>query len=162
MASECITFLGACLLGAALGVIYDLFRISRIAVKTCNVIIFIEDIIFFAIVTISSFIFIVIKNDGVLRGFLIIGELLGALVYFVTLSVIIMNAAKLIIKVIKSVLKFLYKILIQPFIKLYQWLYAKLKPMGKRLYNKIKAANAKRKEKAKAKENDVNQVESLG
>ncbi|WMJ23661.1 spore cortex biosynthesis protein YabQ [Paludicola sp. MB14-C6] len=140
MASETITFLSACLLGAVLGVIYDLFRISRIAVKTCNVIIFIEDIIFFVIVTLSSFIFIVMKNDGVLRGFLIIGELLGALAYFSTASILIMKAAKFIIKIVKAILKFLYKLLIQPFVKLFIWLYRKIKSLFVLLYTKIRTS----------------------
>jgi spore cortex biosynthesis protein YabQ len=138
MTSESITFLSACLWGAALGVVYDLFRISRIAIKTCNVIIFIEDIIFFVIVTLSSFIFIVMKNDGVLRGFLIVGELLGALVYFSTISIIIMNAARVIIKVIKAFLKFMYKLLIRPFVKLFQWIYRKTKPVVHNMFTKMK------------------------
>lgn len=118
MTSQTVIFLYSVLFGFFLGFVFDLFRITRIAFKTCNAVIFIEDVVFFVIATISSFVFILTSNDGVLRSFLIVGELFGAIIYFFSLSIVIIKAATAIINFIKSIIRFLYKIFIKPIIKL--------------------------------------------
>lgn len=155
---QTMIFMGACLLGAFLGIVYDAFRISRIAVKTHNILIFIEDVIFFVIVTVSSFIYIIVNNNGVLRGFLIIGELLGALIYFSTLSIAIIKAANFIIKIIKSILRFIYKIIkmiIKPIIRLVLFVYKILKKVCCKLKKKIKFKRVKIEDSANNVESNV-------
>lgn len=115
-----LLFLNSCILGFCFGTIYDFFRITRIAIKTCAVVIFIEDLLFFIVVTIGSFVFIVLENDGMLRGFLIIGILLGLILYFTTLSIVVTNAATAIIKVVKWILRFVYKLTLKPILWVFQ------------------------------------------
>jgi len=141
MTSQTVIFLYSVLFGFFLGYIFDLFRITRIAFKTCNAIIFIEDVIFFVIATISSFIFILTNNNGVLRCFLIVGELLGAIIYFFSLSIVIIKAATAIINFIKAIIRFLYKIFIRPIIKLFlliRKMIGKIKVRINRQYQKAK------------------------
>lgn len=109
-----LLFLNSCILGFCFGTIYDFFKITRIAVKTCAVVVFIEDLLFFVAVTIGSFVFIVIENDGMLRGFLITGILIGLILYFTTLSIVITKAATAIINVVKWILRFIYKLTLKP------------------------------------------------
>lgn len=115
---QTIIFFQSCILGVFLGLFYDFFRILRMAIKTHTAVVFIEDVCYFAIVAISSFAFIMVSNDGILRGFLLIGELVGILLYFSTLSILLLKIAHIIIKVIKTVLKFIYKITLKPVLKL--------------------------------------------
>lgn len=143
LSSQAIMFLSSCVLGFCLAAVYDVFRITRIAVKTCNAIIFIEDLIFFIIVTISSFIFIIVKNDGVFRGFLIVGELLGAILYFFTLSILVLKAANLIINVVTSIFKFIFNITIKPVYKLIRFIFQKALNISKKLTIKDRSIDDK-------------------
>lgn len=141
--SQTMFFLGSCLLGMCLGIVYDIFRISRLAVKTCNIIIFIEDLLFFIIVTISSFVYLIANNEGVMRGFLLIGELLGAILYFSSLSIAIMKAAQNIINAVKAFFIFLYKLTIKPIIRLFLFIFKISKKIYHLIIKKIKFKKVK-------------------
>lgn len=104
LSSQTLLFFTACLIGGGLGFSYDLFRSTRIAFKTHKIVVFIEDILFFKIVTIVSFIFLMMKNDGSIRGFLLIGEVLGGIIYFFTLSGVVIALLNWIMRVVKCTL----------------------------------------------------------
>lgn len=123
---QLLVFSMACVLGGALGFVYDFFRITRIAIKTCKAVVFIEDIIFFAIATIASFTFIMLENAGVFRGLLIIGEILGAVIYFYSISIVLIKSAHLIIRFIKFILKFIYNIFFKPIVVILMWIKQKI------------------------------------
>ena len=125
LSSQVIVFLEACLLGFLLGAVYDVFRIMRLAFPNGKILIFLEDVLYFAFITVVSFVFIVTVNGGVLRAFVLIGELLGAILYFFTLSIIIMKAAGWIIHCIKSIFLFLYRITIKPLYRFFCLLFKK-------------------------------------
>ena len=57
----------ALLLGAALGVVYDAFRVLRLVGFSAFVLVFLEDILFFAICTVSLFSFYMQFLDGKFR-----------------------------------------------------------------------------------------------
>lgn len=126
MYEQISVFLMSCLIGGVLGFIYDIFRISRIAIKTHRIAIFIEDVVFFVIVTIMSFTFIIVENNGEIRGLLIIGEVIGAIIYFYTISVILLKSSKIIIKFLKWILAIVYKITIKPFVTLFSFINNKI------------------------------------
>lgn len=111
MSQPVLTFLMSCVVGGFLGFVYDVFRITRIAIKTGKIVIFIEDILFFLISTVVSFTFIVVDNKGEFRGMLLIGEVIGAVVYFLTISVVLLKCAKWIIDAIKWILCLFWRII---------------------------------------------------
>lgn len=131
-------FLESCVLGFLLGALYDVFRILRLSFPNGKVLIFFEDVFYFVAVTIASFTFIVVQNSGMLRAFLILGELLGAILYFFTLSILIMNAAHLIIKCVKAVLRFLYRITLRPLIRLICLIGRGFRKLGLRCIKQVK------------------------
>lgn len=109
VAGEVIIFLEACLIGMLFGVFYDFFRIVRLIFKNPSVLVFFEDLIYFILLTLTSFTFIVIKNDGYLRAFLLIGELLGIILYFFAISSPITSLFKNKVKIVASKFKFRLK-----------------------------------------------------
>ena len=131
-------FLESCVLGFLLGALYDVFRILRLSFPNGRVLIFFEDVLYFVAVTIASFTFIVVQNSGALRAFLILGELLGAILYFFTLSILIMNAAHLIIRCVKAILRFLYHITLRPLIRLACLIGRGLRKLGLHCARRIK------------------------
>lgn len=114
LTDQLFVFLTSMLIGAALGLLYDVFRISRVAFFTPSVVIFAEDVLFFAICGVVTFLFGLTVIDGALRVFLIIGELLGAVLYYCTLGKLVMGVSKKIIEAIKAVLRFIARWVLRP------------------------------------------------
>ncbi|WP_312643701.1 spore cortex biosynthesis protein YabQ [Hydrogenoanaerobacterium sp.] len=143
--TQTIVFLQSLALGFALGLFYDVFRIFRLAIHHSSVIIFLEDISYFVICAIITFLFSLSAVNGHVRVFLVIGELLGATIYYFSLGALVMSVSKIIIRFMKALLRLLYRVFLRPFIRLFIWLARKT---GK-ITNKM-AVNAK-KVRAKAK-----------
>lgn len=72
--------------GFALGFIYDLFRIPRIIHKVSNEMIFFQDIAYFFLCGILTFLFILVINCGQLRFFIAAGEIIGWCIYNLTVA----------------------------------------------------------------------------
>ena len=117
MPREVWSFLEAC---------YDVFRILRLAFPNGRILIFLEDLLYFAVAAVASFSFIVLANGGLLRAFILIGELLGAILYFFSLSLLIMGAAKQIIRAIHALFRFLFRLTLLPLLRLGKWLAGKM------------------------------------
>lgn len=112
--------------GIIIGIFFDIFRILRKSFKTPDIITYIEDVIFWILSGLFFLYILFIYNNGEIRSYVIIGLLLGILLYFLLISkyfikinVLIINFVKtiilnVIIKPIKILLKLLRKIL-KPF-----------------------------------------------
>lgn len=121
--SETSAFLLACLLGAAFGAFYDVFRIIRLVIPHGKVIVFFEDVFYFIVLTFVCFAFVLEQGNGVLRGFIIFGELIGMILYFFTVSLLIMKSAQLIISVVSAIFHFGYCLIIRPFVCIFSYLF---------------------------------------
>ena len=117
--NQTMTFLMSVVLGAALSAFYDVFRILRIAFRTPKWVVVIQDIIYFIICAVITFMFLLNNNYGMVRAFVIIGEILGWIIYYLTLGNLVIRLSKVIINFIKFALKLLFNIFIQPFYKIY-------------------------------------------
>lgn len=90
--------------GIAIGIFFDIFRILRKSFKTPDIITYIEDIIFW-IFTGAFFLFVLFKfNNGEIRSYVVIGLLLGIMIYMLTISKYFIKANVAIIKLIKKVI----------------------------------------------------------
>lgn len=111
-------FLYSCVIGFALGVLYDVFRILRLAIPSPRAVILVQDILFFSFCALLTFFFMLSTNEGQVRFFILIGELLGAIVQHLTLGVLTMRVSKAIITLVKKILHFLFSVLIAPVLRL--------------------------------------------
>lgn len=114
VAHQTVLFLQACLLGFLLGLFYEIFRILRLMIKTGAVAVFVQDILYWSVSALISFLFILAVNSGQLRIFLLLGIVIGMIVYFFTLGALIMKASKAIIAFIYRVMRFIYGKLVTP------------------------------------------------
>lgn len=73
-----------------------------------------EDILFWCIAAIATFGFFLINDDGRIRIFLLAGETIGFILYYFTLGMLVLGAARRIIAAIRWVLRLIYKLLICP------------------------------------------------
>ena len=107
-------FLSACAAGFVIGFVYDAFRIIRIAITHPSFLIQLEDILYWVLASAGMFIFLQYTTGGEVRAYSIFGAGLGALLYFLTLSVVIMAVSAAIISFIKKVLEAAIAVILVP------------------------------------------------
>ena len=141
LSPEAAIFLWSTLLGALLGICYDVFRILRIAVPSGKVLVLIEDLLFFTLAAIVSFFFYQAVNQGIIRGYFLVGELLGFALYYGTIGKAVYRCAEWIIKWMKKIFGFIFRILLFPFKQIFRLF---RKPLGylrnvfRKLWKKLK------------------------
>lgn len=106
------------LTGILAGLIYDLFRAFRYTRKPRKKLKYIEDLIFWFIVTIIFFVTTVKLSDGILRGFLFIGFFAGGVLYFLIASKYFFLLFSKIFKLIIQLINEIIRIIKMPFVKL--------------------------------------------
>ncbi len=92
---QAVAFLWAVALGAALGVVYDWFRIGRILRRKWWLTVFLEDLIFALIAAVATAFCFTLTHYGQVRLFLLAGEGLGFTIYFNTVGVLVAKQARL-------------------------------------------------------------------
>jgi spore cortex biosynthesis protein YabQ len=100
--------------GIAIGIFYDLFRITRKIFHHPNWMIHIEDLLYWIFIALFMFFLLFSKNYGEIRGFALLGALIGNVLYFLTLSPYFMRISTWMINWIKKIIRFLIKILLVP------------------------------------------------
>lgn len=116
--NQAYLFLVFSLTGVAIGVLFDIFRILRKSIKTPNIIIYIEDILFWILAGLLILYNIWYFNDGEIRVYIFLGIIIGLLLYMSTLSNIIIKIFSKILQTIIKVLEIPFKTIIAIFRKI--------------------------------------------
>lgn len=127
MSDQALLFLMSVVMGVLFGLLYEVFRISRIAFRLSKVTIAIEDFIFFMLCAVGIFAFSLEYGNGMVRLFFVIGALLGAILYLLTIGRLIFAASRGIINAIKLFFSFIYRIFIHPIKRFIVFLYQKIR-----------------------------------
>ena len=117
---QCQTFLYALLLGAALSLLYDVFRFLRLILPEQNWRIALEDIIYCLLCAFFTVYFALEWEQGRLRSYLLLGEFLGWILCHFTLGQLLYDAAKRIIFCIERLFHWIWKHFLRPIAKLLQ------------------------------------------
>lgn len=107
-------FITSVVIGIISGIIYDIIKIFRIAIKHNNFIIQLEDALFWIGITFFSFTAMISRNFGDIRFFNIIGIFSGMILYILTVSPIIIGLSEKIIYIIKYILRLFITIITTP------------------------------------------------
>ncbi len=89
--------------GVVMGMLYDLIRIFRKIIKHPNWLVQMEDLLYWIACGCFAFIMLYWENYGQIRVFVFIGILIGAVLYFLTASILFMKIATWIIFWIKKI-----------------------------------------------------------
>jgi len=104
--------------GFALGVLYDVFRVLRLAVAEHRRGFLIAwDIIYSLCCTALSFFFFLTVGDGALRAYGLLGEILGWLIYYVSFGAVALRVSGWLVKQLRRTFGFLSRVLRAPFIR---------------------------------------------
>jgi spore cortex biosynthesis protein YabQ len=166
ISEQTLVFLAMCICGAAVGVLFDIFRSFRLAVRPSEKAVHISDFLFCVFAALVFFWGIVRFNNGQLRWYVFLGAVLGAVIYFLTISSYMIKLFifvgkgtykifKLILKILLTPIKFLYTILIVPIYKILRKLCGKIKAFAFRLTRGAQKAVTKEISRRKKKKSRV-------
>ncbi len=124
-------FFYAVLAGGILAFLYDILRIKRRAIKTNVVILSLEDLIYWLLAAIIVFLTVYNSNDGQMRGFIFLGNILGVTIYLTLFSRIVIASSMMIINFIKKVFLFIWKVVTYPFRLIFKILSVPLRFVGR-------------------------------
>ena len=151
-------FLSAVLLGFFFGLFYECFRFLRLSFPHPAFLIFLEDLIFFFPVTLIFLIFNYALSDGIVRWFSFAGTAAGFFLYLNTLGKILLFFSEAILKAVRSLFRFLFRIFIFPVInffkKITNCLFVRIKKsviIGKTKYSFLRLERRKKRLLQKAK-----------
>lgn len=127
-----LALLYSAVVGAALGMLYDVFRIIRVAMKPSpgmpatlravydaigDTVIFTEDILFSFAAALVVIVFLFHINDGQLRWFVLAGAGIGFMLYYITVGRLLLLCAEAIISFIRMIIRFVLSLTLIPAIK---------------------------------------------
>jgi spore cortex biosynthesis protein YabQ len=112
--TDFITFGISVLLGIALCLIYDFFRVLRMSFSPSTAVIFIEDILYALICASLTFSLLLLRCSGKMRLYVFAGELIGFLLCRFTVSRVIVFVFSKIISAVKSLIFWIDKRFIKP------------------------------------------------
>ena len=165
LAEQTMLFMQAVLLGAALGLLYDALRITRLAIPTKSVVIFLEDVLYFFFAGVCTFFFLMQTIEGRVRFFIFIGEGLGAVLYFLTLSPLIMKISQTIIKVIAGIIRTIIRWLILPIagfiLRIVLFIFSPVIILGRFIKKSVQRCNYRLKVRSKLLYNQLGSVFAL-
>ncbi len=121
--------------GAFLGVIYDVFKLKREAFGKGSVVLFFDDLLFMAITTLVLVVCVFKVNSGRLRWYELAFTGVGFFVYRKTLSKLVMLLFVFVIKKIKWFVSLLLKPVKRSFGMLYAYACFKIKKLCELLFN---------------------------
>lgn len=126
MINQFQTFLYSLMMGAILGVIYDVFRISRLIANFRQWGLFFQDILYFFMSGICTFLFCLAYNYGEIRFYIIAGEIIGWIAYYITLGEIVYRFSGTIIIFIKKIIGKLFEKVYRPLVSIFNKIKAKV------------------------------------
>jgi len=114
MSGQVWLFLSTVLAGIAIGVFYDVFRILRKTTPHFALAVQLEDMFFWVTVTGAMFYFMLSQNYGEIRPFALIGAGCGVVLYFATVSRLILKFSVGLVNYLKKVFAAAFRIISLP------------------------------------------------
>ena len=137
IAGQTLAFIESIICGAALGVVFDLFKLTRKIIKN-KIIIAVEDIIFLVICALTSFSFMLRVSSGEIRIFIILGIIIGFIMYYFSVSVIVNKIFDLLEKLLKGFFKIVKIIIFIPIYKIMLFFIRIIHKMAEKPYKLLK------------------------
>ena len=86
MTGQALLFLSTVLVGGAIGLLFDLFRIFRKTTRHSRLAVTLEDLFFWVAATGLTFYYMLHRNYGEIRVFSLVGVAIGLVLYLATIS----------------------------------------------------------------------------
>ena len=100
--------------GIVIGILFDIFRITRRSFNTSDFVTYIEDILFWLLSGILTLYTLAVFNNGEIRFYIFVAILLGIAMYILTISKFIIKSSVFIITFIKKMMEKIIFIITYP------------------------------------------------
>jgi len=114
MSGQAWLFLSTVLVGAAIGLLYDAFRIFRRTAPHRSLAVQLEDLLFWLAATGLTFYYMLHRNSGEIRPFVLLGVAIGLVLYFATISRLVLTVFVAVVEYVKKVVAAVIGILLIP------------------------------------------------
>jgi len=128
MTEQAWLFLSMVLVGVAIGLFYDVFRVFRKTARHTGLAVTLEDLLFWVVATGLTYYYMLHRNYGEIRLFSLLGVAIGILLYFATVSRWVVVVFVAVINYLKRVIITAVRIILVPVRLLAAWLAV---PLGK-------------------------------
>ena len=100
--------------GTLLGVVYDLFRLVRLACADRRRGVFLQDLLYLVVAAFLTVLFLLPVNHGSLRLFILLAMAAGFSAYYFTLSRLVMRAGQLLFGALRRLVSFAARVVSAP------------------------------------------------
>ncbi len=133
---ELYVLLGTFIGGLVLGIVFDFFRIFRKNFKGASSLVWLQDILMWAVMLAVVYITLFITNSAQVRWYEFAGFGAGIAVYMVLLSRVVVMVSSAVISFVKKVILFIFNIVSFPFRIIFKIAAPPIKAIGKWLLKK--------------------------
>lgn len=151
VAKETMLFFQSLILGAGLSLLYDVLRIIRRETRHQAVAVSLEDIVYFLVCGMVTFGFILKDNSGQVRGYIVVGEVIGWIICHMTVGEAAVRIFVWVFDLVKRIVCFWILILISPFVWIGRRFCRLIRKIEKRLCINLKKVMQKEKYNLKRK-----------
>ena len=149
MEGQAWLFFSTVLVGGAVGLFYDFFRVLRRTAPHKRWVVQCEDMLFWLAVTVLVFYYMLHRNYGEIRLFALLGMALGGALYFTTVSYFIVKISVVVVEYIKRVVAAIIGIILLPLRLLLAFLAPPAKKLGHGVQKRLRSVGRYGKMKAK-------------
>ena len=121
--AQIATFAMAIGVGLALCLLYDLFRIPRLLWPPSRLLLFFEDVLYWVLSGLVVFCFLLVRCDGSIRFFAMLGLFLGWLGCHLTISRWIYRVSKKLVRALRAVARWIRRHIVRPIARLLRWIF---------------------------------------
>ncbi len=117
LAGQTTCFLYSCLFGACMSLLYDFFRALRVILHFGKIATFFEDIFYFFTLGVVTFGFVIVVNDGELRGYIFLGAFLGWIFTIFRLEILTIRALCWMMEMIRRFFHMIWRRIFVPMLR---------------------------------------------
>lgn len=153
ISNELYVFFIMFLCGVCAGVLFDIMRMIRRVFGTNVFTTSLADILFWTIIGLGIYMAIFVFNYGKIRWYEIMGVGFGGVIYFLSLSSILIKIMGIFLKIFKKIFRLIFKIILTPLFFLYKMIKRPLSCVVVKIrcvFGRLGAKNSKLFSKARA------------
>lgn len=135
-------FIAALGVGFLLGVLYDVLRTIRLSLTSAKVAVVLFDLLYFFLFGLFTFLFILALNKGEIRSYIIAGELIGAVFYYISFGIAAIKFTNRFVKILKRFYEIVFRVISAPF-RLIKRVFSHLSEKTRKLFRKTEKNSQK-------------------
>ena len=108
-------FISSLGVGFLLGILYDVLRALRLSLTKSKVAVIVFDILYFLLFGLCTCLFILALNKGEVRFYIIAGEIIGALFYYISFGIAVIKITDRAVALLRRFYSFIFKVISAPF-----------------------------------------------